>query len=97
MTGDAGLFSKRSALIYGLSSRLEKADRIGASVLVLVDHGDDEALAEELVAELAETIGLTDPRVADAMQLLWRLGAALEEAIDDAVAAAVAPPEENPA
>ena len=89
---------RQVALGHRVAARLILAPRkVSEVAIALAGIDDDEGLAELLVAELAKTVGLTDPRVADAMQLLWRLGAALEEAIDDAVAAAVAPPEENPA
>ena len=84
MSSDAGLFSPRSGLTYSISASLDRTDRIGATMLALADLDMNEELAAELVMEIAETIGITDPRAADAMQLLWRLAAALEEAIDDA-------------
>ena len=98
MSDDVGLFSPRSGLTYSISASLEKADRIGATVLALADLDMDEELAAELVTELGETLAITDPRVAGAMQLLWRLAAALEEAIDEAAPSQQHPSgEESPA
>ena len=98
MTGDVGFFSRRSGLTYSISASLEKVDRIGATVLALADLDMDEELAAELVTELGETLPITDPRVASAMQLLWRLAAALEESIDEAAPSQQHPSgEESPA